>query len=96
MKLMNAEYDRHIAELKEKIAAAEKQESPSCGAGALEKDIRAKVTGIVSGETASSNFYGSLLDHITAYPDRHMEVHLKLLPTKWTYVLESLAASKDN
>ena len=96
MKLMNAEYDRHIAELKEKIAAAEKQESPSCGAGALERDIRAKVTGIVSGETASSNFYGSLLDHITAYPDRHMEVHLKLLPTKWTYVLESLAASKGN
>ena len=96
MKLMNAEYDRHIAELKEKIAAAEKQESPPCGAGVLERDIRAKVTGIVSGETASSNFYGSLLDHITAYPDRHMEVHLKLLPTKWTYVLESLAASKGN
>lgn len=91
MKLMNAEYDHRMAELAEKIAAAEKRESLSYDTATLEKDIRAKVAGIVSGETASSNFYGNLLDQITAYPDRRMEVHLKLLPTKWTYVLESLA-----
>ncbi len=87
MQLMNAEYDRRIAELTDKIAAAERQENLSCGMAALEEDIRAKVAGIVRGETASGQFYGSLLDHITAYPDRRMEVHLKLLPAKWTYVL---------
>ena len=92
MKLMNAEYDRRIAELTEKIAAAEKPES--LDTAALEKDIRVKVTGIISGETASDNFYGNLLDHITAYPDRHMEVHLKLLPTKWIYVLEKPGCGK--
>ena len=91
MKLMNAEYDRRIAELIEKIATAEKRERLSYDTATLEKDIRSKVAGIVSGETASGNFYGNLLDHITAYPDRRMEVYLKLLPTKWTYVLESLA-----
>lgn len=90
MKLMNAEYDRRMAELNEKIAAAEKQESPLRSTATLERDIRAKVKDIVSGETASQNFYGNLLDHITAYSDRHLEVHLKLLPTKWSYVLESL------
>ena len=95
MKLMNAEYDRRMAELTEKIAVAEKRESLSYDTATLEKDIRAKVVGIVNGETASGNFYGNLLDHITAYPDRRMEVYLKLLPTKWTYVLESLVASKN-
>ena len=95
MKLMNAEYDRHIAELTEKIAEVEKQESLTYNTATLEKEIRAKVTGIVRGENISGNFYGNLLDQITAYPDRRMEVHLKLLPTKWIYVLESLAASKE-
>lgn len=89
MQLMNAEYDRRIAELTEKIVAAEKRESLSRNAVALEKDIWAKVAGIVRGETASGNFYGNLLDHITAYPDRRMEVYLKHLPAKWTYVLET-------
>lgn len=95
MKLMNAEYDRRITELIEKIAETEPQENLSYDAAALEKDIRAKVTDIVSGEAMSGNFYGNLLDHIIAYPDRHMEVHLKLLPTKWSYVLESLQIHKN-
>lgn len=96
MKLMNAEYDRCISELTDKIAAAEKRECLSYDTQTLSKDIRAKVAGIVSGEAATDNFYGNLLDHITAYPDRRMEVHLKLLPTKWSYELESLAQSKTN
>ena len=95
MKLMNAEYDHCIAELIKKIAVAEKYENLPYDTATLEKNIHSKVMGIVSGETASDNFYGSLLDHITAYPDRHLEVYLKLLPTKWTYALESLAASKN-
>ena len=60
------------------------------GSADLEEDIRTKVMGILSGKTASDNFYGNLLDHITAYPDRRMEVHLKFLPTKWSYVLNNL------
>lgn len=94
MKLMNAEYDRRISELTDKIGLAEKRESLSYDTQTLSKDIRAKVTSIVNGETATDHFYSNLLDHITAYPDRRMEVHLKLLPTKWTYVLESLADIK--
>lgn len=95
MKLMNADYDRRISELTDKIVAAEKPKSLSYDTQTLSKDICAKVTGIVSGEAATDNFYGNLLDHITAYPDRRMEVHLKLLPTKWTYVLENLANTKN-
>lgn len=91
LELINSQYSRRMAELTEKIAAAEKQESQSWDAAALEQDIRA----IVNGETASDDFYGRLLDRITAYPDRRVEVRLKLLPTTWTYRLENKAASKD-
>lgn len=94
MKLMNSEYDSHITELTDKIEAVEKKDSLSYDTANLEKDIKEKVAGIVSTETAPDIFYGNLLDHITAHPDRRMEVHLKLLPTKWTYVLESLADIK--
>ena len=91
LELINSQYSRRMAELTEKIAAAEKQESQSWDAAALEQDIRA----IVNGETASNDFYGRLLDRITAYPDRRVEVRLKLLPTVWTYRLGNKAASKD-
>lgn len=91
MKLMNAEYDRQISEFAEQIAEKEKKESMSGVASDFESDIRKKVTGIVSGETASDNFYGNLLDHITAYPDRRLEVSLKKLPQKWVYLLEDIS-----
>ena len=94
MQLMNAEYDRHIAQLTEKIAA-EKQKVLSRSTATLEQELHAKVTDIVSGKTASGHFYGSLLDHITACPDRRMEVHLKLLPAKWTYVLKGRTAKGE-
>lgn len=95
MKLMNNEYDSQITELTHKISAAEKRENLTYDTQTLTGDIRKKVTGIVAGETATDNFYGNLLDHITAYPDRRLEVNLKLLPTTWSYVLESLGATKD-
>lgn len=94
MKLMNAEYDSKITELTDKISAAEKRESLSYDTCTLPNDIREKVAGVVEGKTATDNFYGNLLDHITAYPDRRLEVNLKLLPTKWNYVLESLEEAK--
>lgn len=87
MKLMNAEYDRQIAELTVQV------KRPSDGMTVQESEIRSKVGGIVSCETATDDFYGNLLDHITAYPDRRLEVTLKLLPQKWVFLLK--ASSKE-
>ena len=88
MKLMNSEYSRRIDELTEQIAASEKRGNPSCDAADLKKYICAQVTAVVNGKKAADNFYGNLLDHITAYPDSRIEVCLKFLPAKWTYTLE--------
>lgn len=91
MKLMNEEYDRQLSDLSERIAATKQREDLYYDTSSLGKDIRQKLTDIVRGKSESSQFYGSLLEGITAYPDRRMELRLKLLPTKWTYVLESLS-----
>lgn len=85
MRLMNREYDRRIVKLNKEIAASEKQENLPRQRALLEKELHAKVMDIVSGKTACGNFYGNLLDYITAYPDRHLEVRLKFFPGKWTY-----------
>jgi len=56
----------------------------------LKPDIRAAITGIVSGQTADDSFYGRLLHHMTVYRDGRVEVALNLLPAKWVYVLDGL------
>ena len=89
MILINAEYDRRINELTEHIATITLQENASFDAITRKENICTAVKTILSGETVSENFYGNLLDHITAYKSRYIEVHLKWLPTKWTYLQTS-------
>lgn len=90
MKLINTEYDQKIIELTEQIAEAEEEEG-SCfyHTAELEKEIRSRIEDIVIGKTAADNFYGNLLDHITADSNRCLEVNLKLLPIKWLYRLQN-------
>ena len=64
---MNAEYDRTSQNSRKNRSGGETGK-PVLRHATLEKDIRARVTSIVRGENASDNFYGNLLDHITAYP----------------------------
>lgn len=89
MKLMNAEYDRQATCLTQKIQAAEAQKELTNDPSTLESKIQKAVEAIVLGRTASEKLYGDLLNHITVYPDKRMEVRLKLLPGKWTFALTS-------
>lgn len=90
MTLMNGEYDRQLTLLSERIREAERREGPS--ADAMEGDIRRKLADLVNGKIESGNFYGNLLEGITAYPDRRVELRLKHLPAVWTYTLENLGS----
>lgn len=86
MELMNGEYSRRMKGLQDKLSALP-QESTSADPRALEEKLRANLEAIVNGQQSTSLFYGSLLDCITAYPDRRLEVRLKLLPGKWVFCL---------
>lgn len=83
LQLMNGEYDRRLAALTAQLEAAATPD-----AAALEEEIRSRVGAILGGQTATDNFYGNLLDHITARPDRRLEVHLKHLPQTWVFSLD--------
>ena len=76
--------------VQEKIAAIKQRQTLNTNTQTLKPDIRAAITGIVSGRTADDDFYGHLLQQITVYRDGRVEVALNLLPAKWVYVLDGL------
>ena len=93
--LMNGEYDRQLAALEQDLRAAERRdhgpEDPALG----EAELRARVSAILEGPSATDGFYGLLLDRITAFPGRRLEVGLKGLPGRWRFELETLGAAKS-
>ena len=76
--------------MQEKIAAIKQRQTLNTDTQTLKPDIRAAITGIVSGRTADDDFYGHLLQQMTVYRDGRVEVALNLLPAKWVYVLDGL------
>lgn len=87
MKLMNEEYDRRIVELTAQIDTDE-NESEAGDPAELTAEIRAMVEDIVSGHGGSDRVYGRLLERITVYPGKRLEVKLKHLPQTWVFSLE--------
>lgn len=95
LKLMNAEYDKKIAELTVQITVAEKKMHFHYEISDREKEVQQTIRNIVYCKTANNEantniFYSNLLEQITVFPDKRMEVSLKLLPTKWLYVMRTL------
>ena len=70
------------------MAAIQKRQMLDTQSKGARRDIRAAVRGIVTGETADGNFYGRLLHHMTVHSDGRVEVALKLLPARWTFLLD--------
>ncbi len=85
-----ARCESEMNRVQEKITAIKQRQSLNTDTQTLKPDIRAAITGIVSGRTADDTFYGHLLQQMTVYQDGRVEVALNLLPAKWTYVLDGL------
>ena len=85
-----ARCEAEISRTQEKLEAIRQRQKLDTDTKMLKPDIRAAITGIVSGQTADDSFYGRLLHHITVYRDGRVEVALNLLPAKWVYVLDGL------
>lgn len=82
--------EAEITQTQERIEAIRQRQKLDTDTKMLKPDIRAAITGIVSGRTADDGFYGRLLHHMTVYRDGRVEVALNLLPAKWVYVLDGL------
>ena len=69
-------YDDQINDLRSRLNAAEKTAVPE----ALAPAIRQSLESVLSGQTESEGFCKTVLDSITVFKDRHLELKLKYLP----------------
>lgn len=90
MRLMNERYDRQMAELQAGLRAARDREQLTYDTSTLNADVKAHI-GELAGREVGESFYKFILDTITVYPDRRLEIRLNLLPQKWRFVLDSIA-----
>lgn len=89
-----ARCENEMNRVQEKITAIKQRQTLHTDTQ-LKPDIRAAVTGIVSGRTADDAFYGHLLQQMTVYQDGRIEVALNSLPARWTYVLDGLEKYRE-
>jgi hypothetical protein len=87
---MNERYDRQMAELQAGLRAARDREQLTYDTSILNADVKAHI-GELAGREVGESFYKFILDTITVYPDRRLEIRLNLLPQKWRFVLDSIA-----
>ena len=87
---MNERYDRQMAELQTSLRAAREREQLTYETATLKGDVKMHIGDLV-GREVDESFCKSILDTITVYPERRVELRLNLLPQKWRFVLDSIA-----
>lgn len=78
MQAMRRKYDARISDLQrclEEIAGV-----PHRDAGSMRSEIMKTVTSILNGKTESTVFHRTMLESLTVFRDRHLELRLKELP----------------
>ena len=95
MRMMTDKYDTELSDLQARLEAVRKQQTLRYDISQLSGDIRKEITSIVKGDTKSEIFYKNLLDHMTVYPDKRVELCFSLIPYKWTYVMDKLQKTKQ-
>lgn len=80
MQAMNRKYDDQIEDLRRRKEEAELRQDEKQDPKALCTTIQAEVSGILKGEIESEVFSKTMLDSLTVFKDRHMELRLNLLP----------------
>lgn len=77
---MNRRYDRQIEELLRRKKAAELRRLENRDAESLRTALQTEVAEILAGRIESEVFCKTILESLTVFKDRHMELRLKCLP----------------
>ena len=80
MQAMNRKYDGQMKDLRRQKKEAELRRYENQDSKALRTAIQMEVSGILNGEIESEVFCKTMLDSLTIFKDRHMELRLHLLP----------------
>ncbi len=84
LEMMTKAYDDDIVEHSLKLAALQAKRTVSCEEQGICDEIVSQLKEIIT-EGGGSCFYGTLLDHITVYKEKNVEICLKQCPVKWIY-----------
>ena len=77
MQAMNQRYDSQLDTLRERLEKL-KEDKPT--SREIKSCIQEEITGLLNGEIESEAFYKHLLERLTVFKDRHMELKLNHLP----------------
>lgn len=80
MKTMTAKYDQQLHSLQQRFSEAVSRKESKQDATALRTEITQKVADILNGKIESEVFYKTMLDRLTVFKDRHMELRLNWMP----------------
>ena len=79
MQTMNRKYNRQMEELHLRWKDVELRQKENRDTKTLQSTIQSEVTDILNGKIESEVFYKSMLNSLTVFKDRHMELRLNLL-----------------
>jgi len=79
--------DAKLAEIQEMIDGVKSQQAIREGQDALLSDIEHALNEMVERISYDDRFYRDILDNMTVVDKDHIDVHLKMLPFKWSYAV---------
>lgn len=80
MLVMKRRYEDQESTFLERLLKAEERLQQGCATGQLKEVIHGEVAALLNGETESEILSKTLLDSLTVFKDRHMELRLNNLP----------------
>lgn len=86
MQTMKCKYEQQLADLNRRMEEATQRKAERRDVCALRSGIRAEAAAIVQGEIESEVFYKTMLDRLTVFKDRHLELRLHLLPFVFHFI----------
>ncbi len=90
-----AKIDGEIAQTQGLLESVEKQNLLARNYQDLMNDIENELWGIVDGSKSDKAFYCHILNQITVHDCDHIDVHLNLLPHKWSYAILKASGDKN-
>ena len=82
MRAMKIKYDGQLEELRQRLEKMEETQTPQT----VKAEIQAELMDLLNGETESEVFYKHLLERLTVFKDRHLELKLNHLPMVFRFV----------
>lgn len=85
MLAMKGKYDAQIEALTDRLAVAEERQKNGTDRAQLKQSLCKKLTALLRGEQESEVLYKTILDKITVFKDRHIELTLMGLPQVYVF-----------